>query len=194
MAEQNASTIVNAPAHQVFQLWSHFNDFPKFMSHVKEVTYLDDERSHWAVDVVGTHEWDAVNESWVPDKQIGWRSLDGLENAGRVTFESLGDNQTRLSVHITYNPPAGILGDAVAALGANRHFENKLQDDLNHFAEMVAQAPPGALDPTSSNYLFHSDSAVGKGEATPAQEAAMNEDEESVLSTDPATRTQSTIY
>lgn len=185
MAEQNASTTVNAPVHQVFQLWSHFNDFPKFMSHVKEVTYLDDQRSHWVVDVVGNHEWDAVNEGWTPDRQIGWRSTDGLENAGRVSFEPVGDAQTRLSVHITYNPPAGVLGDLVAALGANSHFEKKLQDDLDNFAKMVAEAPQGALDPTSSNYLFHAGSAAGRGETTPAQNATMDAGDESVSAAQP---------
>ena len=186
MAEQNASTTVNAPARQVFQLWSHFNDFPKFMSHVKEVTYKDTENSHWVVDVVGTHEWDAVNEGWIPDRQIGWRSTDGLQNAGRVTFEPVGDGRTKLSVQITYNPPAGVLGDAVAALGANKHFEKKLQEDLDNFAQMVEEAPPGALDPTSSNYLFHGDSAAGKGETTAAQDATMDEGDESVLAAPPS--------
>ena len=194
MAEQNASVVVNAPAHQVFQLWSHFNDFPKFMSHVKEVTYYDDARSHWVVDVVGTHEWDAINEGWIPNKQIGWRSTDGMENAGRVTFEELGTNQTRLNVHIVYNPPAGVLGDLVAALGANSHFEKKLQDDLNNFAQMVAAAPEGALDPTSSNYLFHPNSAVGKGDSTTAQDASMDEDADSALTAPTGQSPANTIY
>lgn len=193
MAEQNASVVVNAPAREVFQLWSHFNDFPKFMSYVKEVTYYDDKRSHWVVDVVGTHEWDAINEGWIDGKQIGWRSTDGLENAGRVTFEELGPNQTRLNVHITYNPPAGVLGDLVAALGANSRFEKKLQDDLNNFAAMVAAAPEGALDPTSSNYLFHPGSAAARGDTTAAQESSMDEDEQSAVSA-PTSQPQATIY
>jgi uncharacterized membrane protein len=71
MAEHSAAVTVNAPVHQVYALYTHFNDYPKFMTFVKEVTYLDDERSHWVVDVVGKHEWDAVNEDWIPDQQIG---------------------------------------------------------------------------------------------------------------------------
>jgi hypothetical protein len=78
------------------------------------------------------------------------------------------------------------LGDAVAALGANKHFEKKLQEDLDNFAQMVEEAPPGALDPTSSNYLFHGDSAAGKGETTAAQDATMDEGDESVLAAPPS--------
>ena len=154
-------------------LWSHFNDFPKFMSYVQEVTYHDDERSHWVVDVVGRHEWDAVNEHWVQDQQIGWRSTDGLENSGVVRFDKQPGGATGIHVVINYNPPAGVLGDVVEHLGAGKRFEKKLQADLDHFAEMVNEAPEGALDPTSSNYLFHDDSAAARGKTTGAQEATM---------------------
>ncbi len=170
-----ASVTVNAPVHQVYELFTHFNDFPKFMSFVKEVTYSDSEHSHWAADVVGHHEWDAVNENWIPDQQIGWRSTDGLQNNGIVTFAPAGTDQTLVDVLINVTPPAGILGDAVEALGAGKRFEGKLQHDLDHFAQMVAAAPAGALDPTSSSYLFHEDSAVARGATTVAQDATMDD-------------------
>lgn len=175
MAEHSASVTVNAPVHQVYQLFSHFNDFPKFMSFVKEVTYKDDQTSHWVVDVVGTHEWDAVNENWVPDQQIGWKSTDGMENSGVVTFETTGANHTKVSTKISYNPPAGVLGDLGDKLGAGKLFETKLQHDLDHFAQMVAEAPAGSLDPTSSSYLFHDDSAAAKSKTTESQESTMKE-------------------
>ncbi len=38
---------------------------------------------------------------------------------------------------------------------------------------MVEQAPPGALDPTSSSYLFHAESAAGRGQTTLAQNESM---------------------
>ncbi|HCF87591.1 MAG TPA: cyclase, partial [Ktedonobacter sp.] len=59
MAEHRASVTVNAPVHQVYGLFTHFNDFPKFMSFVKEVTYYDEQRSHWVAEIAGRHEWDA---------------------------------------------------------------------------------------------------------------------------------------
>ena len=177
MAEHthSASVTVNAPVHQVYQLFTHFNDFPKFMTFVKEVTYKDDQTSHWAAQVLGHQEWDAVNENWIPDQQIGWRSTSGLQNNGTVAFQSVGDNQTQVTVTINVNPPAGVLGDAVEALGGGKHFDAKLQHDLDHFAQMVAQAPPGALDPESSNYLFHGDSAAAQGKTTAGQDATMDQ-------------------
>lgn len=173
MANHTASITVNAPVEQVYALFTHFNDFPKFMHFVKEVTYYDDQRSHWVAEVVGRHEWDAVNENWSENRQIGWRSTNGLENNGVVTFQSLGPNQTKVDVNISYNPPAGIAGDIGENLGAGQRFEQALQHDLNHFAEMVNQAPAGALDPMSSGYLFHDDSAAARGETTDSQNATM---------------------
>ena len=173
LAEHHASVTVNAPVHQVYGLFTHFNDFPKFMSFVKEVTYYDDQRSHWVAETVGQHEWDAVNENWVEDQHIGWRSTSGLENMGKVTFQPTGANQTLVDVYIYYNPPAGVLGDAGEKLGVGSRFDNILQHDLDNFARMVNEAPPGALDPTSSNYLFHSGSAAARGKTTDRQDETM---------------------
>src|SRR5256714_14185748 len=175
LTEHGAAVDVNAPVHQVYALFTHFNDFPKFMSFVKEVTYYDDQRSHWVAEIVGRHEWDAINEDWVEDRQVGWRSINGFENTGRVTFEALGPDQTRVNVLVRYNPPAGVLGDVGEKLGAGSRFENALQHDLDNFARMVDQAPPGALDPTSSNYLFHSGSAAAKGKTTSRQDETMGD-------------------
>jgi len=174
MVEHHASVTVNAPVHQVYSLFTHFNDFPKFMSFVKEVTYYDDQRSHWVAEVVGQHQWDAVNENWVEDRQIAWRSYNGMENAGKVTFQPAGSSQTRVDVFVDYNPPAGVLGAIGEKLGAGSRFENNLQHDLNNFARMVDQAPQGALDPESSNYLFHGGSAAAKGTTTDRQDATMD--------------------
>lgn len=173
LAEHHASITVNAPVHQVYSLFSHFNDFPKFMSFVKEVTYYDEQRSHWVAEVSGRHEWDAVNQDWIPDQQIGWRSTSGLENYGKVDFQPVGQNQTRVDVYVNYNPPAGILGDIGEKMGAGSRFENALQHDLDNFARMVDQAPPGSLDPESSGYLFHSSSAAATGTTTDRQDATM---------------------
>jgi uncharacterized membrane protein len=187
MAEHHAAVTVNAPVHQVYGLFTHFNDFPKFMSFVKEVTYYDNQRSHWVAEVVGRHEWDAVNENWVEDQQVGWHSTNGLENFGRVTFQPVGANQTQVDVFIDYDPPAGVLGDIGENLGAGSRFDSVLQHDMDNFARMVDQAPPGALDPTSSNYLFHSDSATAKGTTTSRQDETMNRDNPGYTTNNPGT-------
>ncbi len=176
MVEHSTSVTVKAPVHQVYTLFTHFNDFPKFMSFVKEVTYYDEQRSHWVVQVGREYEWDAVNEDWIADKQVGWRSTSGLRNAGRVKFRTLGPGRTSVDVYIRYTPPTGTLGGLGEALGGGAFFESVLQKDLTHFARMVEEAPAGALDPMSSHYLFHDESAAKKGQITSRQKNAMEQD------------------
>jgi Polyketide cyclase / dehydrase and lipid transport len=176
MAEHSASVTVNAPVHQVYELFTHFNDFPKFMSFVQEVTYYDDERSHWVVHVGRQYEWDAVNVDWIPDQQVGWRSFDGLQNSGKVKFRALGPERTVVDVYIQYVPPSGTFGQLGETFGVGTYFATVLQKDLEHFAHMVENAPAGALDPMSSHYLFHDESATSKGLVTPKQQEAMLRD------------------
>jgi len=190
-AEHHASVTINAPLHQVYSLFSHFNDFPKFMSFVKEVTYYDNQRSHWVAEVVGRHEWDAANQDWIENRQIGWKSYNGFENAGRVTFQTVGPMQTLVDVFISYNPPAGVLGDAGEKLGVGSRFDNALQHDLDNFARMVDQAPVGALDPQSSNYLFHGGSAAAKGTTTSRQDATMGDEQQDIRRSSTTTESSS---
>lgn len=60
-------------------------------------------------------------------------------------------------------------------VGVGSNFDAKLQHDLDELAQMVDQAPPGSLDPQSSDYLFHSDSTAAKGTTTERQNSTMDD-------------------
>ena len=109
--------------------------------------------------------WDAVNEDWIEDSQVGWRSIRGLTNNGKVIFQQTGPEMTQVNVFLTFVPPAGTLGRLADYLAGDL-FDKRLNEDLQHFARMVAEAPAGALDPMSSHYLFHQDSAVATHSTT----------------------------
>jgi uncharacterized membrane protein len=175
MAKQSASITVHAHVEQVYRLFTHFEHFPKFMSHVKEVTYLDERRTHWVADILGSREWDAVAENWIPNRQIGWRSIDGVPHRGTVTFVSLAPDRTDVHVEVEYEPPAGALGSLGEALGGGAEFARRLQHDLDQFAQMVYAAPPGALDPTSSSYIFHDGSAAARSNAPDPRDISLEE-------------------
>ena len=119
-------------------MWTCFPDYPNFMSHVRSVSYIDRERTRWVVNVVGRHEWAARNENWIPERQIGWRSIDGLDNRGLVAFSPRLDGTTQIDVTIEYTPPAGMLGKIGEVLGAGKAFEHQLRSDLQRFSQMVA--------------------------------------------------------
>jgi uncharacterized membrane protein len=128
---QKTATI-RAPVERVFGFWSHFENFPHFMEHVVDVQ-VDGDRSHWRV--VGPMgvavEWDAEITERIENRKIAWRSVsDGsVDHHGEVHFERLGENLTRISIHMAYNPPGGSLGHALAAF---MHGDPKtlMDDDL----------------------------------------------------------------
>jgi uncharacterized membrane protein len=118
--EVQKTVVVGAPIEQVWELWSNFEQFPRFMSHLREVRRIDEKRSHWvATGPAGIPvEWDAVITEWVPNEVIAWRSVEGstVQAAGRVRFRPTPVGNTEIDVHMSYNPPAGALGHAVASL------------------------------------------------------------------------------
>jgi uncharacterized membrane protein len=112
--------VVSAPIEQVWELWSNFEHFPRFMSHLREVRRVSTNRSHWvAAGPAGVPvEWDAVITEWEPRESIAWKSVEGstIETAGRVRFRSVADGNTEIAVQLSYNPPAGALGHTFASL------------------------------------------------------------------------------
>jgi uncharacterized membrane protein len=111
---------VAAPVERVWDLWNNFEQFPRFMSHLREVRKIDQDRSHWvATGPAGVPvEWDAVVTERIPGEAIAWKSVEGstVQTAGRVRFRPAPYGTAEIDVHLSYNPPAGALGHAVAAL------------------------------------------------------------------------------
>jgi uncharacterized membrane protein len=111
----------NASAVKLYNFWRNLTNLPKLFDNVLSVEVLDDRRSHWTLRVPGgiTLEWEAEITVDRRNEMIGWRSLDGadLDNAGYVRFErGIAGRGTLVRIALQYNPPAGKVGAAVAAL------------------------------------------------------------------------------
>ncbi|WP_437878488.1 SRPBCC family protein [Sorangium sp. So ce513] len=132
---------VRAPIRDVFLAFIQFESFPRFMSHLRQVESLGNGRTRWtAVGPAGIPvSWDAEMTQLVPNELIAWRSLPGqaVENEGVVRMEERPEG-TRLDVKMSYNPPAGALGHAVASLfGADP--EHAMSEDLTRFKTLIEQ-------------------------------------------------------
>jgi uncharacterized membrane protein len=130
---------IGAPVKRVYNFWTDYENFPLFMSNVREVQDLGGGRSHWVVRGPGgvPIEWDSVLTEQVPGETIAWRSRPGsmLENAGAVRFRPEGAG-TRVDLRLCYNPPAGGAGQAVAELlGADPRA--KLNEDLGRLKALL---------------------------------------------------------
>lgn len=123
---------IPAPVDRVYSLWTRYENFPLFMSRIKEVRDLGHGRSHWvALGPLGAAlQWDAVITEMIPNKLIAWQSEAGsiVQHAGSVRFDS-ENGKTRVQVRLSYNPPAGVLGHVIAtALGINP--KQEMNEDL----------------------------------------------------------------
>jgi uncharacterized membrane protein len=126
--------VVNRPLREVFDLWARFDNFPEFMDHVREVDVeLGSNKSKWTVDgPAGTKvEFEVETTVVQPDRMIGWRTLPNqpIEHEGRVHFEPIKSDGTRVHVQMTYHPPGGVVGHAIAhILGWDP--KRRMDDDL----------------------------------------------------------------
>jgi uncharacterized membrane protein len=133
---------VKSPREEVYNYWRKLENLPKFMKHLKTVQEIDSKKSHWEASLIGgmgTIKWDAKILSEQPGTLISWRSLRGavVENMGNVRFVDGKDkNTTDIHVTISYQPPAGDIGQLAARL-LNPAFESMIRADVRRFGEMV---------------------------------------------------------
>jgi uncharacterized membrane protein len=113
---------VDCPIRTVYNQWTQFKEFPRFMDGVKEVRQLDDTHVHWHAEIWGKDkEWIAEITEQVPDDHIGWKSISGdSPYAGVVRFEPLSRTRTRVRLVMAYEPrgAAENVGDALGLMGS----------------------------------------------------------------------------
>ena len=84
-------------------------------------------------------EWDAEIINDVPNRVIGWQSIEGstVVTAGSVNFDELPDGSgTTVRVRLQYDPPAGKLGAAVARL-LGEEPSVQIGEDLRRFKQLM---------------------------------------------------------
>lgn len=132
---------VNAPVEEVFQFWREHENFPRFMSHVKDVRRLNDKEYHWEVTGPGgmTLTWNGRITSLVPNRMMAWETTEGslIQNQGAAYFEPAEHGPgTRVHILMSYSPPAGAFGHLVAR-GLAIDPKHQLDDDLNRFKSLM---------------------------------------------------------
>jgi uncharacterized membrane protein len=127
---------VKCPVRTVYNQWTQFEEFPRFMSGVTEVRQIDDTHVHWHAEVWGKDkEWDAEITEQVPDERISWRSTSGAPISGTVRFQPLGPDLTAVRLEMAYEPEGAIenVGDALGVLSA------RVQETVEDFKEFIEQ-------------------------------------------------------
>jgi uncharacterized membrane protein len=173
---------VNAPIDEVYEFWSQQENFPRFMAHVREVTVREDGSAHWVVaGPAGVPiAFDTVITSRTPNRVLAWKTTPGwaVQHSGIIQFEPAGDNATRMDIRMSYNPPAGAAGHALASLFGIDPL-SAMDEDLVRFKSLMEQgktSAPGkrvtkeALAPRS-----RARRSAGSETATGLDESAINQ-------------------
>jgi uncharacterized membrane protein len=134
MKQLEHSIEVDAPVTATYNQWTQFEDFPRFMEGVESVTQLDEKRVHWVAEVGGKRkEWDAEITRQVPDREIDWVGLGDADNRGRIVFEAVDADTSKVTMMLDYDPE-GMVEEVGDALGL---VKRRVEGDMERFKEFL---------------------------------------------------------
>ncbi len=134
MESVTKSIDVHVPMRTAYNQWTQFEEFPNFMEGVEDIRQLDDTHVHWRTKIGGVErEFDAEITEQHPDDRVAWRSTSGPDQAGVVTFEPLGIEDTRVTVELDWDPE-GFTEKMGAALGFD---DRRVEGDLERFRQFI---------------------------------------------------------
>lgn len=169
---------INRPLEEVYAFWRNFENLPRFMYHLESVTSLDERRSHWMVKApLGQSvEWDAEITEERENEVIAWESLPGamIQNWGMVRFKQAPPGRgTEVIVELSYEPPAGSLGAAVATL-LGKGPAHQVQEDIRRFKQMMetGEVPTTTGQPSGRDKLVNQFTGREPGTAPAAETPA----------------------
>jgi ribosome-associated toxin RatA of RatAB toxin-antitoxin module len=136
MGEVTQSVDVKANLQTVYNQWTQFEEFPRFMEGVTRVEQVDDRRLRWTVEFAGVERefYTKITEQ-NPDERIAWKSTSGVDQAGVVTFHRLGDQDTRVTLQMKFDPE-GFVEHAGDKLG---FVATRTKGDLERFKEFIEE-------------------------------------------------------
>ena len=124
------SVDVGLPIENVYNQWTQFEEWPKFMHRVKRVSQEDPCKVSFTVKIWGkTKEFTAEIETQRPDDRIRWKTTQGMNLNGVVVFRELGPNLTRILLSFDVDPGSLIEKYARGA----RYIKRAARADLHRF-------------------------------------------------------------
>jgi uncharacterized membrane protein len=134
MATVKESIELDVPVRTVYNQWTQFEEFPRFMEGVESVKQIDETHLGWVAEIGGNRrEWRAEIVDQVPDSKIAWKATDGDGPNGIVEFEALGEEKTLITVEMAYEPE-GMTEQLGSAVGAD---SRQVKSDLERFKKLI---------------------------------------------------------
>jgi uncharacterized membrane protein len=100
------------------------------------VQQLDDTHVQWVAEIRGeSRQWTTEITEQRPDEKVAWKTIEGeVKNDGVVTFEPLGDAQTRVNVQMDVEGDStaeNVAGDLLGVV------KKQVHGDLERFKQLI---------------------------------------------------------
>jgi uncharacterized membrane protein len=131
------SVEIAAPCARVYDLWTRFEDFPRWTDAVRRTKRIDAHHVLWDAEVAGRQlVWEAEILEAVPGRCLRWRSVWGAKHAGEIRFVELDAARTRVTVALDLWPKGWLerLGARLGVVAAC------LEHDLERLAGSIERA------------------------------------------------------
>src|SRR5882724_5045112 len=164
---------VSAPLHTVYEQLAAFENYPRFMSGVRQVTPIGNDQTHWIMDVEGRRrEFDAQITECSLDERVSWSTTQGPLLAETITLRPMGETKTQVVAQLE--------ADIAFLMPSDRHGQasltKRLRADLTTFKGLVESGVlgdhPMPVRGASSKQLAGRSNMGGKRGPSPASVAA----------------------
>jgi uncharacterized membrane protein len=128
-------TDVAVSVDKAYDAWTKFDDYPKFMHRVLNVSAKGGgDRVRWQEKIwFSTRQWEGRITDRRKNDRIAWKTTSGMSHRGVVSFHKLDDNLTRVMVDMEFEPN-GMVEKMASGL---RFVKRAVQSDLARFKAYV---------------------------------------------------------
>jgi uncharacterized protein YndB with AHSA1/START domain len=127
-------TDVAAPIDEVYEAWTKFDQFPRFMHRVLNVEQKGRDKISWTEKIwFSSRQWEGRVTEKRKNDRIVWKTTSGMSHKGVVSFHKLADNLTRVMITMEFEPN-GMMEKMASGL---RFVKRAVQADLARFKAYV---------------------------------------------------------
>jgi hypothetical protein len=135
-------TDVAAPIDVVYERWTDFEEFPKFMHRVLNVEQENGKVS-WEEKIwFSRREWEGEITERRKNDRIAWKTTKGTSHKGLVTFHKLDARLTRVMVDMDFQP-SGMIEKMASGM---RFVKRAVESDLARFKAYVELGEAKGVD------------------------------------------------
>jgi hypothetical protein len=136
-------TDVALPIDQVYEEFTKFDQFPRFMHRVLNVEQKKPDKISWSEKIwFSSRQWEGRVTERRKNDRIVWTTKGGMSHKGIVSFHKLAPNLTRVMVDMEFEPN-GMMEKMASGL---RFVKRAVQADLARFKTYVEMRDAKGID------------------------------------------------